>query len=69
LAFAVSTYPHPLIAREGWPFILLALVAAVALTWLGWWLLAVVCWLLLVFIVQFFRDPPRVVGQSEQGAP
>jgi phosphatidylserine decarboxylase len=57
----VSTYPHPLIAREGWPFLALALVVSLAVTWLGWWIAAIVCWLLFVFILQFFRDPPRSV--------
>jgi phosphatidylserine decarboxylase len=57
----VSNYPHPLIAREGWPFVAIALVAAAALTWLGWWPLAVVAWLLFAFILQFFRDPARPI--------
>lgn len=51
-------YPHPLIAREGWPYIALALTVAV-LVWAvgGWWSLPF--WLVVVFVVQFFRDPPR----------
>jgi len=57
----VSNYPHPIIAREGWPFIALALLVAVAFSYLHWWPLAVLGWLALVFIVQFFRDPPRRV--------
>jgi phosphatidylserine decarboxylase len=55
----VSTYPHPIIAREGWPFLAIALVVAIAVTWLGWWIVAAIAWLLFVFILQFFRDPPR----------
>jgi len=57
----MSSYPHPIIAREGWPFIALALAAALLATWLGWTLLAVLAWLGLAFCVQFFRDPARVV--------
>jgi phosphatidylserine decarboxylase len=57
----VSTYPHPLIAREGWPFLAIALAVALALSWLGWWVAAVVVWLLFAFILQFFRDPGRAV--------
>jgi len=60
----MAYYPHPLIAREGWPFI--AGVAAVALlvTWFAgfWW--ALVPWLALVFVVQFFRDPARTVPEA-----
>jgi phosphatidylserine decarboxylase len=57
----VSTYPHPLIAREGWPFVAVAFALAVVLTWLGWWVLAILAWLLFAFILQFFRDPGRPV--------
>jgi phosphatidylserine decarboxylase len=53
-------YPHPLIAREGWPFLIAALALAGAVAWfLGWWSLPF--WLLALFILQFFRDPPREV--------
>jgi phosphatidylserine decarboxylase len=54
-------YPHPFIAREGWPFVLIALaVALLAGFFVGWWW-SVPVWLLAVFILQFFRDPPRNV--------
>jgi len=56
-----SNYPHPLLAREGWPFIALAVVVAVALTYVHWWVVAALAWICVLFIVQFFRDPPRVV--------
>ena len=54
-------YPHPIIAREGWPFLLIALVVAVALSLVSWWVLAFVAWIAFVFVLQFFRDPPRTV--------
>jgi phosphatidylserine decarboxylase len=57
----VSTYPHPLIAREGWPFLAIVLVVALVFTWLGWGIAAFIAWLLFFFILQFFRDPPRAV--------
>jgi phosphatidylserine decarboxylase len=54
-------YPHPLIAREGWPFVLGALALALAAAWFFglWWSLPL--WLVALFIVQFFRDPAREV--------
>ncbi|MDO5652524.1 MAG: phosphatidylserine decarboxylase [Brachymonas sp.] len=58
---ATRSYPHPILAREGWPFIAIALVLAVGMHgWLGFWL-ALPFWLVLVFVVQFFRDPAREV--------
>jgi phosphatidylserine decarboxylase len=56
-----SDYPHPIIAREGWPFIAIAAAVAIALSYFGWWIFAILAWLAVVFIVQFFRDPPRAV--------
>ncbi|HZP87344.1 MAG TPA: phosphatidylserine decarboxylase [Burkholderiales bacterium] len=52
--------PHPIIAREGWPHVLIVLGLAVLATWLvGWW--SLVLWALLVFVLQFFRDPSRSI--------
>jgi phosphatidylserine decarboxylase len=58
------TYPHPIIAREGWPFIAVAFIVALlihAVAGFGW---AWPFWLLTLFIVQFFRDPQRPVPQQ-----
>jgi phosphatidylserine decarboxylase len=53
-------YPHPIIAREGWPFLAAAFAAAAVCAWFGgWWSLPL--WLILLFVLQFFRDPPRRV--------
>jgi len=59
-----AVYPHPIIAREGWVFLAIALLVALALSWIGLWLLAGVAWLGVVFIAQFFRDPPRAVPEQ-----
>jgi phosphatidylserine decarboxylase len=57
----VSAYPHPIIAREGWPFLAVSVIAAVAVGWLvGWWW-SVPLWVWVLFVLQFFRDPARVV--------
>ena len=53
-------YPHPIIAREGWPFLAIGvLVSAVATYFICWWSLPL--WLATLFVLQFFRDPPRDV--------
>jgi phosphatidylserine decarboxylase len=59
-----NEYPHPIIAREGWPFLAVALAVAVALSAAGLWLPAVLAWAAVLFILQFFRDPPRVVPRE-----
>jgi phosphatidylserine decarboxylase len=56
---AASGYPHPIIAREGWAFLASAMLLALVLSWMGLWPLAALAWLAVVFIAQFFRDPPR----------
>ena len=54
-------YPHPLIAREGWPFIAIIAIVAVLLSLVIGFNWAWPLWLLLIFVVQFFRDPPRPI--------
>lgn len=57
----MAHYPHPLIAREGWPFlggsVLAALLATVFLG-TAW---SIPFWGVALFVLQFFRDPPREV--------
>ena len=56
----MASYPHPIIAKEGWPFLGLALIAAGIAAWYwGWW--SAPLWLAALFILQFFRDPPREI--------
>ena len=54
-------YPHPILAREGWPFIAVAFFVAVFAFFFLPGFLALLAWLLLAFVVQFFRDPPRPI--------
>ena len=54
-------YPHPVIAREGWPFVAIALAVALLVGFfIGWWW-SLPVWLVAIFIIQFFRDPAREV--------
>jgi phosphatidylserine decarboxylase len=53
-----NNYPHPIIAREGWPYLGLAFAVALAMTFFaGAWSLPF--WVIAIFVLQFFRDPPR----------
>ena len=55
-----ASYPYPIIAREGWPFLAVAVAVAAVASWLvGWW--SVPFWLAVLFVIQFFRDPARDV--------
>lgn len=59
----MKNYPHPIIAKEGWPYLTISfLVALLATYFIGWWSLPF--WAVVVFILQFFRDPPRDVPQD-----
>jgi phosphatidylserine decarboxylase len=60
-----APWPHPLIAREGWPFLAISLIAALAVTFLADWPWAVPVWIIAVFVLQFFRDPARYAPAGE----
>jgi phosphatidylserine decarboxylase len=57
----MARYPHPIVAREGWPFLAASVALAVAVgAFAGWWWSAPL-WLAALFVLQFFRDPAREV--------
>ena len=53
-------YPHPFLAKEGWPFIAGSLLLAVVASFAGFWSLPL--WVVFIFCVQFFRDPARLIA-------
>jgi phosphatidylserine decarboxylase len=59
MQYVMSLQPHPIIAREGWPFLAISLIASVLVTWYGgtW---SIPLWLFTLFVLQFFRDPMRI---------
>lgn len=63
----MNHYPYPLIAKEGWPFLGAAVVLALLVTFGGaplpW---SIPFWLIALFVLQFFRDPPRAVPGDEK---
>ena len=54
-------YPHPLIAREGWPFLAIAVAVSLAVGFFLGWGWSIPFWIAALFVLQFFRDPPRSV--------
>ncbi|TAL90769.1 MAG: phosphatidylserine decarboxylase [Candidimonas sp.] len=57
-------YPHPVIAREGWPYLAAMVLISVLFTfWSPWGSLPL--WLITLFVLQFFRDPARVASDGE----
>jgi phosphatidylserine decarboxylase len=54
----MNSYPHPIIAREGWPFLAASLALSIAASaWCAVW--SIPLWIITLFVLQFFRDPPR----------
>jgi len=56
---------HPLLAREGWFYIALTLFAAILITFVFSFWVAVWFWIIAAFVLQFFRDPYRPIPQEE----
>ena len=56
---------HPKLAKEGWFYITLTLVASVLTSIVFPWFVAAFFWLIFVFVVQFFRDPHREIPDEE----
>lgn len=54
-------YPHPILAREGWPYIGASVAAAVLVAVFFGFAWSLPLWLIAIFIIQFFRDPPRKI--------
>ncbi|WP_353150440.1 phosphatidylserine decarboxylase [Pollutimonas bauzanensis] len=58
------SYPHPIIAREGWPFLAGIVLVSIAVSfWSG--AASIPLWIISIFVLQFFRDPARVAPEGE----
>lgn len=61
-------YPHPVIAREGWPFLAVSVIVAILVhLFAGKWV-AFPVWLWCLFVLQFFRDPQRTPASTDPNA-
>ena len=61
----MTNYPHPFFAREGWPFIAGAVAIAILVSMFAGWIWSIPFWIIALFVLQFFRDPPRIVPQKD----
>jgi phosphatidylserine decarboxylase len=59
-------YPHPIVAREGWGHVAVTVAAALAVAFVAGWWWSVPLWLAALFVLQFFRDPPREIPGGER---
>jgi phosphatidylserine decarboxylase len=59
-------YPHPIIAREGWPFLGVAVAVSIGILFFLGWAWSLPFWLISLFILQFFRDPAREAPEDPQ---
>jgi len=53
-------YPHPIIAKEGWPYLALVGLIALLVQYLGGSAWSWPLWIIFIFVLQFFRDPQRI---------
>ena len=59
----MKNYPHPIIAREGWLYIVISFAVTAIVTY-KWGVWSLPLWLISLFVLQFFRDPARTVPES-----
>ena len=59
-------YPHPIIAREGWPFLGMAFGISLAVHFFLGFMWALPFWAATLFVLQFFRDPAREIPDDPQ---
>jgi phosphatidylserine decarboxylase len=52
---------YPILAREGWGHTAIAIGVATVVHFFAGWLWAAPLWFIAIFVVQFFRDPPRQI--------
>ncbi len=61
----MNNYPHPIIAREGWPYLAAIVILALLASHFVGGIIAFLVWLIALFVLQFFRDPAREIPVDE----
>jgi phosphatidylserine decarboxylase len=59
------TYNHPIIAKEGWPYLIGIGLLTIIVTYFAGMVFAWPLWIIFFFVLQFFRDPARLVPLTE----
>lgn len=57
----MNRYPHPILAREGWGFIILSVIITFVVYYFSNFWLTLPFLLVTIFIIQFYRDPKRII--------
>ena len=60
----MKSYPHPILAKEGWFYITLSVIVSLLLLKVSF-VIALPVILITIFVIQFFRDPAREVPTTE----
>lgn len=63
----MTRFRYPLLAREGWVHTALAVGAAALVHYFAGAAVATPFWIAVLFVVQFFRDPPRTIPAAPLG--
>lgn len=54
-------YPHPILAREGWLYIILSIIVALVVYYFTNFWVTIPFIFIALFVIQFFRDPKREI--------
>lgn len=58
-------YPHPILAKEGWPFISISIIVTLLIFYSSNIWVSLPFILISIFVVQFFRDPKRKIPEEQ----
>jgi phosphatidylserine decarboxylase len=59
-----KNYPHPIIAKEGWLYIVICILISLTIEHVSNFWCALPFWLITLFVIQFFRDPARIIDSN-----
>ena len=60
----MKNYPHPILAKEGWTFAVISIIITILIYHFSNFWITLPFLLITIFILQFFRDPQRIIPQQ-----